>query len=198
MSKTFVTSDTHFDHDRICEFAKRPWANVDEMNEALILKWNAKIQPNDEVFHLGDFSFTRKKERLEELTGRLHGRKYLILGNHDDLFKDGVPAYGFQTVKRYHELKGRHGIPMIVMFHYAQRVWNRSHHGTWQLYGHSHGDLPETLSLAFDVGVDSNNYAPLSMAEITAKMQIKIDRLAALEAAGQRPKLDTDHHGAKR
>ncbi len=36
-----------------------------------------------------------------------------------------------------------HGQP-IVICHYAMRVWNRSHHGAWHLYGHSHGNLPDT------------------------------------------------------
>jgi hypothetical protein len=30
----------------------------------------------------------------------------------------------------------------IVLCHYAMRVWNRSHHGAWHLYGHSRGNLP--------------------------------------------------------
>ncbi len=35
-----------------------------------------------------------------------------------------------------------HGQP-IVLCHYALRVWNRSNRGSWHLYGHSHGRLPE-------------------------------------------------------
>ena len=58
-----------------------------------------------------------------------------------------------------------------MLFHYAMRVWNASHHGTWSLYGHTHGeleDLSDTLSL--DVGVDCHDFTPLSYEEVKALM----------------------------
>ncbi len=40
----------------------------------------------------------------------------------------------------------------IVLCHYAMRVWPHHPGGTWQLYGHSHGNLPDDpLSLSMDV-----------------------------------------------
>jgi calcineurin-like phosphoesterase family protein len=45
------------------------------------------------------------------------------------------------------------------------------------LYGHSHGELPENDSLSFDVGVDCNNYAPVSLDEVNERMEKKIERL---------------------
>ncbi len=42
------------------------------------------------------------------------------------------------------------------MNHYAQRVWEHSHHGSWHVYGHSHGSLPDDIkSKSIDVGVDT-------------------------------------------
>ena len=55
--KVFFTSDTHFYHANIINFCKRPFANVETMNEALIENWNAVVGANDIVFHLGDFCF---------------------------------------------------------------------------------------------------------------------------------------------
>jgi hypothetical protein len=37
-----------------------------------------------------------------------------------------------------------------VLCHYAMRVWNRSHHGAWHLYGHSQGESPRNTHGAFD------------------------------------------------
>jgi calcineurin-like phosphoesterase family protein len=51
----WFTSDTHFGHNNILKFCKRPWNTVEEMDEALINNWNAVVGTNDIVFHLGDF-----------------------------------------------------------------------------------------------------------------------------------------------
>ena len=56
-NKVFFTSDTHFYHANIINFCKRPFANVETMNEALIENWNAVVGVDDIVFHLGDFCF---------------------------------------------------------------------------------------------------------------------------------------------
>jgi calcineurin-like phosphoesterase family protein len=54
------------------------------------------------------------------------------------------------------------------------RVWNHSHHGSWHLFGHSHGTLTDdTDSLSLDVGVDCWGYSPVSMEQLDAKMATK-------------------------
>jgi calcineurin-like phosphoesterase family protein len=51
------------------------------------------------------------------------------------------------------------------------RVWNRSHHGSWHLYGHSHGRLPEPPTLlSMDVGVDTHDFRPWHYDEISGLM----------------------------
>ena len=52
----FFTGCTHFSHDNIIRLAGRPFADVNEMNEALVERWNAKVRPTDVVYHLGDFA----------------------------------------------------------------------------------------------------------------------------------------------
>jgi calcineurin-like phosphoesterase family protein len=62
----------------------------------------------------------------------------------------------------------------IVLCHYAMRVWLHHGRGTWQLYGHSHGNLPdEPLALSMDVGVDTHDFRPLHIEEIQAIMKRK-------------------------
>jgi len=75
----FFTSDHHFGHTNIIKFCNRPFANVDEMNEELIRRWNEKIAPGDEVYHLGDFALITP-EKLNEILDRLNGTIYLIAG----------------------------------------------------------------------------------------------------------------------
>lgn len=52
-SKVYFTSDTHFYHSNIIDFCKRPFKNVEDMNETLIENWNRVVGQDDIVFHLG-------------------------------------------------------------------------------------------------------------------------------------------------
>jgi len=78
-----------------------------------------------------------------------------LRGNHDKWMN-----------RTYHEIwvKSIEG-QTVVACHYAMRVWPQSHHGSYMLYGHSHGKLPP-LGLQWDVGVDNNNYYPISFNEL--------------------------------
>jgi calcineurin-like phosphoesterase family protein len=172
----FFTADHHFGHRAIIDYAGRPFESVEVMDETLIGTWNARVGPKDEVYHLGDVSLCRTA-RTKEILSRLNGRIYLIRGNHDKSLK-GAVLDRFVWVKNYHELsyegagirvKGAHATK-IVLSHYAFRVWNKSHFGSWNLYGHSHGSLPELPDTRqLDVGVDTrDDYAPYSLEEVEA------------------------------
>jgi calcineurin-like phosphoesterase family protein len=75
----FFTADTHFNHANIIIYCGRPFADVEDMNEILIEKWNSRIGDRDTVYHLGDFAWGE----WEPILGRLRGRKILIPGGHD-------------------------------------------------------------------------------------------------------------------
>jgi len=75
----WFTADTHFGHARVIELARRPFAGLSDMDEALIARWNERIAPGDLVYHLGDFAFADHNRYLP----RLAGEKRLIRGNHD-------------------------------------------------------------------------------------------------------------------
>jgi calcineurin-like phosphoesterase family protein len=188
MSNTFFVSDTHWGHANIIKYSQRPFANVDEMNEGLIANWNAVVKENDTVWHLGDFAFMPIKP-FKEVLRRLNGHIHVVLGNHDsvienhrdDLFYGGK----LDSIQNYAEVKvdGR----FIVLFHYGQRVWNRSHHGSIHLYGHSHGSLPP-YGLSVDIGVDckeiTSEYRPIHFDEVASYMN---NRSSAM----------VDHHSKK-
>ena len=173
---TWFTADTHFGHKNIIKYTNRPFASAAEMDEALIANWNDRVAPGDDVYHLGDFALNNPSQ-CRGIIGRLNGNIHLVRGNHEktaDACRDA-----FVWSKDYHELlvddpDGYQGKQAIVLFHYAMRVWNGSHHGTWSLYGHSHGELPDDPTMrAIDVGVDLHNFAPLSYAEVKALMARK-------------------------
>lgn len=84
-----IVSDTHFYHNKLIELGVRNYANVDEMNLAIMQKWNQEISPNDRVIHLGDFAFGDDLSAIEKIIKQLNGNITLILGNHDTAFKVG-------------------------------------------------------------------------------------------------------------
>ena len=109
MPSVFLVSDTHFGHAGVCRFTEsdgvikvRPWDNPDDMDEAMIEKWNSRVKPTDKVYHLGDVVINRKA--LKTLH-RLNGDKVLIRGNHD-IFRDDEYREYFRELRAYHVMNG--------------------------------------------------------------------------------------------
>jgi calcineurin-like phosphoesterase family protein len=77
MARIFFTADTHFGQQRTLELSRRPFADVDEMDNAIICNWNRLVQPDDTIYHLGDFG--DRPEVIEQLQGIIH----FLPGNYD-------------------------------------------------------------------------------------------------------------------
>lgn len=101
--KTWFTADPHFGHARIIELCNRPFASVEAMNEALVERWNDRVQDDDMVFILGDLALGKLDDSLTYVT-MLRGLKVLVPGNHDRVWsghpKPGRPIREVD-VKRY-------------------------------------------------------------------------------------------------
>jgi len=165
----FFTADTHFGHSNVIKYDKRPFADVAEMNQTLVKNWNRVVAPSDAVYHLGDVSILRP-EKTREILNSLNGKIFLIRGNHDKAAEHKLCASRFEWIRDYFFLSLDGGIKIALM-HYAMRVWDRKHYGTWHLHGHSHGRLtPEPGTLAVDVGVDVQQYSPVSLEQLTQRI----------------------------
>lgn len=159
--KYFLTSDTHFLHQRVMEFDScqkhRSFYNKDleVMNQGIISKWNSVVSPGDTVFHLGDIACTNDKNIHNNLPGildELNGHIVLVRGNHDTRTTVSIMREFGHEVVEYYEL--RHKKNLICMSHYQFATWNRKHHGSVQLFGHSHGTTQQFFGRQFDVGWD--------------------------------------------
>ena len=134
MPATFLVSDTHFGHAGVCRFTEadgvtkiRPWTDPDEMDEAMIQRWNDVVRPNDKVYHLGDVVINRKA--LPTLH-RLNGDKVLIRGNHD-IFRDDEYREYFRELRAYHVLNG------MILSHIPVHEASLGRFGT-NIHGHLH------------------------------------------------------------
>src|SRR5262249_6309943 len=153
----------------VIQYSNRPFADVEAMNEALIANWNARVRPEDTVWFLGDFAFTNPNKALPIL-GRLHGKKHLIMGNHDH--SGVVKALLWESASRLEEINMPIGGEqrLVTLCHYPLATWNKVHHGAVHFHGHSHGNFPSSRQ-HLDVGVDCHGYAPITLEEAWAKMQ---------------------------
>ncbi|TXN22865.1 metallophosphoesterase family protein [Methylobacterium sp. WL9] len=167
MPQTWFTSDTHFGHANVIEYSNRPFVDIQAHDEALIAAWNARVANSDEIWHLGDFALGLDATALARVFRRLHGRKHLIVGNHDAKAVLRLPWSS--PPRQMHEIivEGRR----VVLCHYAMRSWRRIHKGAVHLYGHTHGTIPGTRH-SEDAGVDAWDYAPVILSDLLTRMAV--------------------------
>lgn len=185
-SEVFFTSDLHFRHGNIIKYCKRPFETVQDQTEKLIENWNKTVPDTATVFILGDFAFATKNQ-WRGFLNRLTGKKYLILGNHDrhediptEMFEDVVDLAKVSIKINDHEWK------TFILSHRPILCWEGSNDGSIMLYGHVHTctnpEVDETIDSelvklmpknSWDVGVDNNDYHPVSLHEVLEKIDNK-------------------------
>ena len=185
-SEVFFTSDLHFRHGNIIKYCKRPFETVQQQTEQLIENWNRTVPDTAIVFILGDFAFATKNQ-WRGLLNRLTGKKYLILGNHDR--DDDIPTEMFESIVDLAKVSIKindYEWKTFILSHRPILCWEGSNDGSVMLYGHVHTctnlDVGETLDSklvkfmpknSWDVGVDNNNYTPISVHEVLEKINNK-------------------------
>lgn len=189
---TFFTSDQHLGHANISRLAGRPFTDAEEMNAALLSRWNDVVGPDDVVWVLGDWALGRIEESLA-WTSLFAGTKYLVRGNHDRGWagdRKGHQAWaeryleaGFAAV---HDglldvtVDGR--AFLLSHFPYAGDSGAQDRYpdhrpvdrGRWLLCGHVH-EAWQQNGRAINVGVDAWDGRP-----------VRVEQLLPLIAAGPR------------
>ena len=190
----YFTSDFHLFHKNVIRFDNRPFNNVDEMHVAIEESWNEVVQPKDIVIYLGDLSFARREEKkyVTELLNRLNGTIHFVLGNHDKYFEIKEMSR-FASVQDYLEVRIKHFDDktdkvvetLFCCMHYPIYSWNKSHHGSFMVHGHSHGNLHHGEDASFydnsrviDVGCMLHNYKPISYSDVMEHLKyVQIPKL---------------------
>lgn len=161
----YFTSDLHFNHNKIIRYCNRPFSSVEEMNEALITNWNRTVTSSDVIYMLGDFCMGSRKE-CQKFVDKLNGNKVFLIGNHDR--HEFKKIKGLAAAKHYHEIHVDK--QKIILSHYPMRSWNSMRRNSIMLHGHCHGTL-EPIMNSIDVGVDCNDYRPISYDEVLVKLR---------------------------
>ena len=157
---TWITSDWHCGEDRF-EIMSRPFTTVDEHINYLITQHNNLVDPNDEVFVVGDAVYQKAPQYLPYIQ-KFNGKKTLIRGNHDVVFSDEQLKPYFTTIIK--EGDGMEidieGIPCYITHYPTQGRENR-----FNLVGHVHGAFKYQLNM-MNIGVDCNHFRPHNIKSI--------------------------------
>jgi calcineurin-like phosphoesterase family protein len=171
----YVTADTHLGHRRISAYSGRKFClnskelnlleskvpiqsrkgsdgwlpsdeSIERMDNYLLDRINETVGVDDDLYHLGDFCFGPRGNRVGQWAKRYRQRincrnVYLIWGNHDDY------RMGYLFTNTYNRYKMQWNGIKIILSHCAHAVWEHSHHGGWHLYGHSHTTAERALDL---------------------------------------------------
>ena len=129
----------------------RGFASGEEMNDYMIAQWNSRVRKKDEVVILGDFCLSKNPKEVNEILDKLQGRKYLIIGNHDNYLKDkDFDCSAFYWIEDYKELNDNKR--KIILSHYPIMCYNGQYRRdgkgtpkTYMLYGHVHNTFDEEV-----------------------------------------------------
>ena len=197
----YFIADMHYGHENIIKLCSRPFKGVDEMNAALVARWNGRVRGDDRVYILGDMLWENRDPFA--VLPLLKGKKVLIYGNHD---KKWLKKYDcsslFEAVVPL--LEERIDGINLTLCHYPMFEWDGSRKlGSkklgWHIYGHIHNNvLPEyrqlfLMSHALNAGADVVGFSPVTFAEHKKKnlafklanLESEADRLALIAAAQQ-------------
>ncbi len=164
----YYTADLHLGHENVIEFSGRPFPGIEEMDKALIANWRAVVQPNDDIYVLGDLIFKSADPEayLKQLTGKIH----LIRGNHDTFLKNKALERYFVSINDMLTIadEGRR----VFMCHYPLAEWPGYYRNAIHLFGHIHNNrneackIMEALPNCYNVGVDCIGFTPLTLTQI--------------------------------
>lgn len=160
----FFTADEHYGHKKIIQYCNRPFNSIEEMDQEIIKRHNSVVGRSDVVIHAGDFCWANKKTKAMEYIEKLNGNHVFLKGSHDHWISDSTKYVWRKTIEGQ----------FVMVCHYCMRTWERSHYNSWMLFGHSHGRL-EPIGKQHDIGVDNNDFYPISFKELKEIMDKKPD-----------------------
>lgn len=146
------------------------------MDSCIIDNVNRLVKQNDTLWFLGDFCMGNYQDVID-YRKRVNCNNFnVVLGNHDkwlrklssSLVQEGI----FSSIQEYAEIDV--DVIKVCLFHYCILNFNKAHFGSYHLWGHSHGSLPENpKARSFDVGINCWDYKPVSWDQVKAKMSTK-------------------------
>lgn len=170
----YFIADTHFGHRNVICFTNRPFESVEEMDDTMISNWNKRVHQQDTIYIIGDMFY--HCNYAEDILKKLHGKKHLIVGNHDGSWLNERTRKYFQSISPFLETTdGRHA---LTLCHYAMVSY---HHDSkaYMIHGHMHNNIyadyyPLLIKRerVLNAGVDINGFKPVTFEELCENNRI--------------------------
>ena len=174
----WLTSDQHFGHANVIRYCSRPFDGLEAMHAALIARHNERVAPDDDVWHLGDFSLDARL--VPVFLPRLRGRHHLVAGNHDachPCHRRHAAAAARYLRHGFVEVVERSSLGRFLLCHLPYEgdsthearypEFRPADEGSWLLHGHVH-EAWRVRGRMINVGVDVWDYAPVRLEELEA------------------------------
>ena len=182
MSKIWLSSDYHFNHDREFIYKPRGFNSIEEMNQAIIARHNELVNDEDDVYVLGDLMLGDNEAGLdciEQLKGKIH----IVLGNHCTNVREMKYRYLARNVVevapairlKYHKYH-------FFLTHFPCMTGNLEHESltqtTCSLHGHTHSKQKfyNDIPFMYNVAVDAHDCYPVEIEDIIADMEAEVKK----------------------
>lgn len=130
----FVTANMQLGRPNAIKKYKRPYANVDEMNDAMIQLWNSQVSTSDIVYHLGNFAWDPKT--AQDALTKMKGRIFLMPAEIDDalmvLAQKGLLPEHCSLMNRILPIDSH----KCNMSYWPMLDWPNKNKGYWSIIGH--------------------------------------------------------------
>ena len=175
----WFSSDLHFNHSKNFIYAPRDYANVYDMNNAIIENFHAFVKPEDDLYLLGDTMLGQLEPGIK-LFNQLPGKIHLAWGNHDtDVRKEAlskchnvVEIIGYANMLKYNHYH-------FYLSHYPTITTNFDIDKPLKqrvlcLAGHTHSKDKFEPCGSYNVSVDAHSCYPISIDEIISDYKKKL------------------------
>ena len=178
MSEIWLISDTHFGHNKDFIFSPRKFSSVEEMDAAIIERWNSVVNKDDIVYHLGDFIMGDLTDGLNKIR-QLNGKIKLAIGNHDieNRLNEFVRLSNIEDIQFGYRIK--EGKKTFLLSHYPQLTGNYDNSKTYSIHGHTHfltkfWELEDDFhNLMYNVSCEAINCQPLNWIDMKLDIMTK-------------------------
>ena len=164
----WVTADTHFGHENIRTYCKRPWPCADTMDRGILDNINALVGEADLLVIVGDLTMRgpTREQYVTRIVEQLPTNRIIVYGNHDRFKPSWYLRRGFLLAATSLVLPG--GV-LIVHRPTDAEHWPKSRP---VICGHVHNRF-KTKGNIVNAGVDIWDYKPILLNDALAQCELE-------------------------
>lgn len=150
--RKFLIADLHLGHKKVIGFESeaRPFATIEEHDEAIVERWNSVITKRDVVWVLGDVLFGLHSF---DTLARMKGMKKLVMGNHDQ-----YPAAKY--LEHFSSIYGVVRESGVILSHVPVHPDQLRKRYAANIHGHLHSKTLDDPRY-YNVSAEQNNLTPI-------------------------------------